>query len=149
MQQLARLAPGAIRHDQQAWLAGAACHQFGQALRLLTGEQQARLVTRPLPVLRLEAFADQQLCVLQPQHRQPRGVQCMADLARVLQDQHSRPAVQAGNQRAQAMRDGPLATRTARPGAHAFSGCVRSRSRKFWISGSRERPRRRISENGA
>ena len=56
-----------------------------------------------------ELLAHPQLGILQPQRRQPRGVQRMPHLARVLQDEHARTAGQAGDQRTQAMAGGALA----------------------------------------
>jgi hypothetical protein len=69
------------------------------------GKQQPRLISRPVEQRRqiLEDLADNQLGVVQTQRRQPRGVERMVDLARMLQQQNAGAAVEAGDQRAQAV----------------------------------------------
>src|SRR5690606_34388253 len=117
VQQLARLAPGAVGHHQLQRLL-----RFASGRRLdglFAGKQQHAVaggVGEALGQRVAEGFADQQLRVDQPQRRQARGVQRMAAFVRVLQDQHPGAAVQARDQRAQAVAQRAAAAGTAGAG---------------------------------
>ena len=88
MQQLARLAPGSVRHYQQQ-------RQFLRSSdvrkreRLLAGKQQTSLMARQCQALIeiVETLTHQQLGIAQPQRGEARGVERMAGFAGVLKDQ--------------------------------------------------------------
>lgn len=96
MQQLARLAPGAVGHHQQPRSLIASISL--QRLRALTREQQAGAIPRlRQPLLEiLEHLAHPQLGIAQAKRRQPGGVQGMVHFAGMLQQQYKGAAVQAG-----------------------------------------------------
>ena len=96
VQQLARLAPGAVRHHQQEGLTGGLGGHPRQRSRLLAGKQQAGPVARHSPGLLGETLADPQFRIAQAEHGQPCGIQHVPDLAGVLQDQHPRTRRQEG-----------------------------------------------------
>src|SRR5450830_492957 len=85
VQQLARLAPGAVGDHQQQRLVTLPISL--QRPGIVSGKQQARLITRRVQQARqiIEYLAHHQLRILQAQRRQPRGIERMVDLARVLQ----------------------------------------------------------------
>ena len=93
MQQLARLAPGTVRHHQQQRLI--TCAIALQRLRILARKQQPRLVPRLIQQRRQirEHFADDQLRIGQAKRGQTCGIQRVVDFTRMLQHQHPGAAV--------------------------------------------------------
>ncbi|KTC38402.1 hypothetical protein AO269_02940 [Pseudomonas putida] len=116
MQQLARLAPGAVGHHQQPWLGIRRVDT--QSFTALIRKQQAGLIAwlRQPPGQVSEDFADLDLAVLQSKRGQARRIQRMIDFAGMLQDQHPRSAGQVRDQRTQAQGLRALAARALRSG---------------------------------
>ncbi|MNV85978.1 hypothetical protein D3C71_1799740 [compost metagenome] len=86
MQQLARMPPRSVRHDQQDRLGQLLAIPRNQDLGRGPGKQQARRVAGLGPIGGRKAFAHHAPGAGQPQHGQPGRVQRMARFAGMLQD---------------------------------------------------------------